>query len=107
MITCDLARMGLAAHHGRAPESRSGVLVALLFAITMISSPFTAARAATYPEILSGDLYVTGTAITLTNVPAGPGHRVRGRRRHNDGPVAGPALVPARSTPAPSPPRRC
>jgi MFS family permease len=65
MITCDLARMGLAAIMA-VPGVSIGVLVALLFAITMISSPFTAARAATYPEILSGDLYVTGTAITLT-----------------------------------------
>ncbi len=42
------------------------VLVVLLFAVTLVASPFTAARAAVYPEILEGDRYPLGTAVTLT-----------------------------------------
>jgi predicted MFS family arabinose efflux permease len=40
----------------------------LLFIVTMISAPFTSARAALYPDILSGDRYVLGTAGTLTTL---------------------------------------
>lgn len=42
------------------------VLIALLFLITMIGSLFTSARSAVYPEILDGDRYVLGTAVTQT-----------------------------------------
>jgi predicted MFS family arabinose efflux permease len=65
MITCDLARMVLAALMA-VPGVPLPVLVALLFLITMIGAPFTAARAAVYPVILEGARYNTGTAITLT-----------------------------------------
>jgi predicted MFS family arabinose efflux permease len=41
-------------------------LVVLLFLVTMVSAPFMSARAAIYPDILAGDRYVLGTAITLT-----------------------------------------
>jgi predicted MFS family arabinose efflux permease len=36
--------------------------------VTLISAPFTSARAALYPDILAGDRYVVGTAITLTTL---------------------------------------
>jgi predicted MFS family arabinose efflux permease len=65
MIACDLIRMGLAALMA-VPVVPLPVLVALLFLITMIGAPFTAARAAVYPVILSGGRYTTGTAVTLT-----------------------------------------
>jgi predicted MFS family arabinose efflux permease len=65
MITCDLARMALAALMAM-PGVPLPVLVALLFLITMLGAPFTAARAAVYPVILTGGRYTTGTAITLT-----------------------------------------
>jgi predicted MFS family arabinose efflux permease len=42
-------------------------LVVLLFTVTLVSAPFTSARAAVYPDILDGDRYVLGTAITLTS----------------------------------------
>jgi Major Facilitator Superfamily len=44
------------------------VLVVLLFLVTMIGAPFLSARAALYPDILTGDLYVLGTAVTLTTM---------------------------------------
>jgi MFS family permease len=65
MLACDLARMVLAALMA-VPGLPLPVLVALLFLITMIGAPFTAARAAVYPAILAGARYTTGTAITLT-----------------------------------------
>lgn len=41
-------------------------LVALLFLVTLVGAPFTSARAAIYPDVLHGDRYVMGTAVTLT-----------------------------------------
>jgi predicted MFS family arabinose efflux permease len=41
-------------------------LVVLLFAVTLFTAPFTSARSALYPDILAGDRYVLGTAITMT-----------------------------------------
>jgi MFS family permease len=65
MIVCDLIRCGLVlimAIHG-VPLA---VLVVLLFVVTFVGAPFTSARAAVYPDVLVGDKYVMGTAITLT-----------------------------------------
>jgi hypothetical protein len=36
--------------------------------VTLIGAPFLSARAALYPDILTGDLYVLGTAVTLTTL---------------------------------------
>jgi predicted MFS family arabinose efflux permease len=67
MIACDLIRVALVG-----VMAVSGipiaVLVVLLFAVTMIGAPFLSARAALYPDILTGDLYVLGTAVTLTTL---------------------------------------
>jgi predicted MFS family arabinose efflux permease len=67
MIACDLMRVVLVL-----VMAVSGipiaVLVALLFLVTLIGAPFLSARAALYPDILAGDLYVLGTAVTLTTL---------------------------------------
>jgi predicted MFS family arabinose efflux permease len=42
------------------------VLVGLLFTVTMISTPFTSARSGMYPDILPGDSFALGTAVTMT-----------------------------------------
>jgi MFS family permease len=65
MITCDLARMVLVAVMAL-PGVPLAVLVILLFGVTMLGPPFTSARAAMYPDILPGDRFVLGTAVTLT-----------------------------------------
>jgi MFS family permease len=65
MITCDLARATLVAAM-ILPGVPLAVLVILLFAVTMLGTPFTSARAATYSTILSGDRFMLGTAVTLT-----------------------------------------
>jgi predicted MFS family arabinose efflux permease len=67
MIACDLIRVVLVA-----VMTVSGMpialLVMLLFLVTLVSAPFLSARAALYPDILTGDLYVLGTAVTLTTL---------------------------------------
>jgi MFS family permease len=65
MITCDLARAGLVLVMV-IPGIPLAALVVLLFAVTLFTAPFTAARAALYPDILTGDRYVLGTAVTMT-----------------------------------------
>jgi len=67
MITCDVARAaGVLAM--TIPGMPLAAMVILLFAVTLIGTPFSAARAAIYPEILSGDRYVLGNAVTLTTL---------------------------------------
>jgi predicted MFS family arabinose efflux permease len=65
MITCDIVRAALvlAMAVSRLPIA---LLVAMLFAVTMAGSPFTSARAAIYADVLAGELFVLGTAATLT-----------------------------------------
>jgi MFS family permease len=65
MIACDLARAALLLVMA-VPGMPLAALVALLFAVTLFTAPFTAARAALYPDILAGDRYVLGTAVTMT-----------------------------------------
>ncbi len=65
MITCDLSRLVLVAAM-IVPRLPVAVLVILLFAVTMLSPPFTSARTGIYADVLDGDRYVLGTAITLT-----------------------------------------
>ena len=67
MIACDLLRMALVGVMALT-HVPTVVLVVLLFLVTMIGAPFLSARAALYPEILTGDLYVLGTAVTLTTL---------------------------------------
>jgi MFS family permease len=67
MIACDLSRAALVAIMAL-PALPLAARVGLLFIVTMISAPFTSARAALYPDILSGDRYVLGTAVTLTTL---------------------------------------
>jgi MFS family permease len=64
MIACDLIRCGLVlvmAIHGMPIAA----MVVLLFLVTLVGAPFTSARAAIVPDVLEGDTYVMGTAVTL------------------------------------------
>jgi MFS family permease len=65
MIGCDVARCALVAAMV-APRLPVALLVILLFAITMLAPPFTSARTGIYADVLRGDRYVLGTAVTLT-----------------------------------------
>jgi hypothetical protein len=65
MIACDLARCALVLLMVIRGMPLAA-LVVLLFVVTFVGAPFTAARAAVYPDVLAGDKYVMGTAVTLT-----------------------------------------
>ena len=65
MIACDLTRCVLVLVMA-IPGLPLGGLVTLLFLVTLVGAPFTSARAAIYPDVLAGDRYVMGTAVTLT-----------------------------------------
>ena len=65
MIACDLARLVLVLIMA-IPGVPLLVLVGLLFAVTTISTPFTSARAAMYPDILPGDSFALGASVTMT-----------------------------------------
>jgi predicted MFS family arabinose efflux permease len=65
MIACDVIR-GVLVLVMAIPGLPLAALVALLFLVTLTEAPFTSARAAIYPDVLSGDRYVMGTAVTLT-----------------------------------------
>ena len=65
MIACDLVRCGLVLAMAIPGVPLAG-LVALLFLVTLVGAPFTSARAAIYPDVLAGDRYVMGTAVTIT-----------------------------------------
>ena len=67
MIVCDLSRAVLVAAMAW-PGMPIWLMICLLALITMIGAPFMSSRAALYPDILSGDLYVLGTAVTLTTL---------------------------------------
>ena len=66
MIACDLGRCALVLVMAIPGVPLAG-LVALLFLVDCWSAPVhPSARAAIYPDVLAGDRYVTGTAVTLT-----------------------------------------
>ena len=69
MIVCDLARALLVTVMALPGVPVAG-LVSLLFVVTLVGAPFTASRAALYPDILAGDTYVLGSAITFTTMQA-------------------------------------
>ena len=65
MIVCDLIRGGLVLVMA-IPGMPLAAVVGLLFVVTLTEAPFSSARAAIFPDVLSGDRYVLGTAVTLT-----------------------------------------
>jgi hypothetical protein len=69
MIACDLARMALVCLMALvitvvAASVALPVMVALLFLVTLLDSPFKSARSALVPDVLAGEKYVLGTAVT-------------------------------------------
>ena len=65
MVGADLAS-GVLVVAMAVPGAPLAVLIIMLVAVTMIGALFLAARSATYPEILDGDRYAIGSAITMT-----------------------------------------
>jgi MFS family permease len=76
MVACDLARMVLVCLMAlvslkAAPGVALWIMVALLFVVTLLDSPFKSARSAMMPDILTGERYVLGTAVTQTTLQVG------------------------------------
>lgn len=67
MIACDLSRAALVAIMAL-PGMPIAAMVFLLCVVTLISGPFGSARAALTADILTGDRYVLGVAVTLTTL---------------------------------------
>lgn len=63
MIATDVVRAALVALMA-IPGTPFAALCALLFLTVLLGAPFSAARAAALPDILPGDRYVVGTAVT-------------------------------------------
>jgi predicted MFS family arabinose efflux permease len=68
MIACDIARMALVCLMAAASLAGTAaalwIMVALLFAVTLLDSPFKSARSALVADILTGEKYVLGTSVT-------------------------------------------
>jgi MFS family permease len=76
MVICDAARMVLVclmALVSLLATARAGlwIMVALLFVVTLLDSPFKSARSAMMPDILPGERYVLGTAVSQTTLQVG------------------------------------
>ncbi len=69
MVTCDLSRAVLVAVMA-IPGMPLPVLYLLLIAVTLLGGPFRAAQQALLPDILDGDLYVSGLAIRGMTIQA-------------------------------------
>lgn len=103
MICCDLISLALVLAMA-IPDMPLAALVMLLFLVTLVFSPFMAARAATNREVLGKDRFELGNAVTLTTYQVGQlaGFALGGALVGAAG--VGPRCSPTRS---PSPPRRC
>src|SRR5262249_11744201 len=65
MIVCDLMRVALVVVMA-VPGTTTAALVGLLFLVTFVGAPCLSAPRGLYPDHLPGDLYVLGTAVTIT-----------------------------------------
>lgn len=70
MVVADVIRAVLVALMAL-PGQYIAVLIVLLVAVQLLASPFTAARNAVLPAVLSGDLYVAGVTITRITLQLG------------------------------------
>jgi Major Facilitator Superfamily len=76
MVACDVARMVLVGLMALASLKVAGypalpIMVALLFTVTLLDSPFKSARSALLPDILTGERYVLGTALSQITLQIG------------------------------------
>lgn len=76
MVACDVARMVLVCVMAlvslkAASPAALWVMVALLFVVTLLDSPFKSARSAMLPDVLPGERYVLGIAVTQTTIQVG------------------------------------
>jgi predicted MFS family arabinose efflux permease len=67
MIACDVIRAALVLVMV-VPGTPLAVLIVLLFLVTLVGAPFQSARSAIVPDVLPGEAYVLGTAVTITTL---------------------------------------
>ncbi|HEY1916192.1 MAG TPA: MFS transporter [Streptosporangiaceae bacterium] len=67
MIACDMIR-GVLVLIMVVPGMPLAALIVLLFVVTLVSAPFQSARSAIVPDVLPGEAYVLGTAVTMTTL---------------------------------------
>ncbi len=76
MVACDVARMVLVCLMALVSlvvprDAALWIMVALLFVVTLLDSPFKSSRSAMMPDILTGERYVLGTAVTQITLQVG------------------------------------
>jgi MFS family permease len=76
MVACDVARMVLVCAMALVSLKAASAaalwgMVALLFVVTLLDAPFKSARSAMLPDVLPGDRYVLGVAVTQTTLQVG------------------------------------
>src|SRR6266571_2084029 len=76
MVACDVARLVLVCLMAlvslKAPPGAAlWIMVTLLFMVTLLDSPFKSARSAMLPDVLPGERYVLGIAVTQTTLQVG------------------------------------
>lgn len=76
MVACDVARMVLVCLMAlvsleAAPGVALWIMVTLLVVVTLLDSPFKSARSAMMPDVLPGERYVLGVAVTQTTLQVG------------------------------------
>jgi MFS family permease len=67
MIACDVIRVVLVLIMV-VPGMPLAALIVLLFLVTLVGAPFQSARSAIVPDVLPGEAYVLGTAVTMTTL---------------------------------------
>ena len=70
MVTADVFRAVVVAVMA-IPGQPTALLIPLLVVVQLLASPFSAARNAVLPAVLTGDLYVAGVTITRITVQLG------------------------------------
>ena len=76
LVVCDLGRTVLVCLMALVslrinPTPALWIMVMLLFGVTLLDSPFKSARSALMPDILTGERYVLGTAVSQTTFQIG------------------------------------
>jgi MFS family permease len=76
MVACDVTRLLLvclmALVSFKAPPAAAlWIMAGLLFVVTLLDSPFKSARSAMMPDVLPGEKYLLGTAVTQTTLQVG------------------------------------
>jgi MFS family permease len=76
MVACDVVRMVLVCLMALvslddASAAALWVMVILLFAVTLLDSPFKSARSAMLPDVLPGERYVLGVAVSQMTIQIG------------------------------------